>query len=205
MNSQVVIPIRRWWRKLDHDARIDGDDTVLVNDQRVDVHFLDPRQFAGDAGHAQQYVDQLIQVYCGHVAELSEHPRNPRAIDQVSGQAMIQGREGNGRIAHDLDRRAATAKTDHRAEDRVANDPDHEFAAVGAAVHLFDSDTRNRGARRLALYFINQLPVNAANLVGRVDIESHATCVGFVRDIRRQDLHRYRKADRSCYHECLVS
>ena len=39
---------------LDHDARVDGDGTVFVNDDGVDVQLTQLRQFADHFGHPQE-------------------------------------------------------------------------------------------------------------------------------------------------------
>ena len=59
-------------RVVDDDAGVGRDGTVFIDDQRVEVEFLDPRQFADHLRDAEQHFLQRVAVDRRHVVELVE-------------------------------------------------------------------------------------------------------------------------------------
>src|SRR5574343_1644435 len=115
---------------IDDDAGIGGDGAVFIDDQRVEVKLLNPRQFADHFRDAEQHFLQGVTVDRRHVVELTEDLRGARRVDQILGQEAVQRRQGNRAVGEDFDVETAGAEGDHRPENRIAEDADHQFAPV---------------------------------------------------------------------------
>ncbi len=114
------------------------------------------------------------------------------------GQAHIQRRQADSHIADGFDRRAALAEHDHRAEDRIGGDADHDLDRAGAARHRFDDETFNARGRQRAADAGNHLIAGLLDFESARQIQHHAAIDRFVRHVRREDLERHRLIEPAC-------
>jgi hypothetical protein len=63
------------------------------------------------------------------------------------GQELVQRRQGDRTVAENFDVEATGAEGNHRSEDRVAEDTDHQLTAVRARQEGLDRDTIDLGIR----------------------------------------------------------
>ena len=104
---------------VDDDAGIGSDGAVLVDDQRVEVEFLQP-------GSSQTISERLsstsssASMLAGGMLRNSPSSLDARVDDQVLGEEVVQRRQRHGAIAEDLDLGTTGAEGDDRPEDRVA-------------------------------------------------------------------------------------
>ena len=85
MYRQVMVRVRRGLRKVDHDAGVNGDGAALVDNQRIDVHLLDPGQFTRNTGDTEQHIDKLVQNDSGYVVEVANQSASGRIVSALEG------------------------------------------------------------------------------------------------------------------------
>ena len=168
---------------VDNDAGIGSNGAVLVDDQRIEVHLDDPRQFADHFRDAQQDLFQRIAVDRRHVVELVENLGSARRIDQILGQELVQRRQGDRTVGEDLVVETAGAEGDHWPEDRVTQHADHDLAAVRAGQEGLDRDAVDLGIRVALLHRVDDVVVGVADRRRVLDVEADAASVGLVRQI----------------------
>ena len=194
MDRHVVVGVSRGTRHTDHDPCVDRYGTVLVDEQRVDVHLLEPGKLTRHVGDAQQDIDQGIDVDRWEVPEPLKQLGDLRAGDEVLGEALVERREGHSNILHHLNPGPSKTEADHGPEHRVVDDADHDFASIRRAAHLLDRDPLKGGLRSGFAHPLHEVVVGAA-YVGRVlDAELDTADVGLVRDVLGVDLHRDRES-----------
>ncbi|MPN25385.1 hypothetical protein SDC9_172794 [bioreactor metagenome] len=127
--------------------------------------------------------------------ELAEDLGGTRRVDQVLGQKAVERRQGDRAVGEDFDVETAGTEGDDRSEDRVAEDADHQFAAVRARQEGLDRDAVDLGVGPALLHGVDDVVVGVAHGRRVADVEAHAAGIGFVRQVGRIDLHGDREAD----------
>ena len=182
----AVAPAHRHMVRDDHPG-IDNHGIVLVDDQRVDVELDDPRQLADHFRHPQQHRFQRLHVGRRHPAERSQQFCDAGAADQLRDQEAVQRRQGHRPVPVHLDRDAAAAEGDRRAEYRVADDADHQFTAVRTPDHGLDDHAADACLRFHARRLPDHLGETRAHRRGIAQVQQHAADVGLVGDVRGID------------------
>ena len=126
-----------------------------------------------------------------HVAIGLEHARDARARDQVARKLEIERRQRQRLVVDDLDRRAAAAEHDDRAEGRIVGDAGDEFARLGPHDHRMD---RHAGDARVGpCRLARARRMSAVGLAHRALRWSRLSRTPPTSDLctmsRRQDLH----------------
>ena len=168
-------------------AGIDGDDAALVGEHGVEIDLAHLRQISGKLRELDQEQRDGVDVRGRHVAVSLQHAGDPGASDQVAGQREIERRQRQRLVGDDLDRGAAAAKYDDRAEGRIVRNSGDQLARVRAHDHRMerhagDARIRSRGPRPR-----EDIGDGLAHrrLVG--EVEPYAAHLRFVNDIRRKD------------------
>ncbi len=171
-------------------AGVESEHAALVAEQGIDVELDEPRLIDDELRQPEQGVDERVEGDGRPVAIAAQQTRDARALDELARERGIQRRQRDGGIAQDFDRGAARAEHQRRPEHGIAGQAEQEL--VGAA------------ERRHALHGVAAVmrlgPVSPEILVdageggvqrgGIGQIELHAADVGFVRDVRRDELRR---------------
>nr|GEU28543.1 hypothetical protein [Tanacetum cinerariifolium] len=194
-DGQVVVLVRRWRRGVDHDARIDGHGAVFIDDQRVDVHLAQLRQFAHHFRHAQQNVFDRLALDGRSAAPFAQRIGGAHAADQALRQELVQRRQLGGAVGQQLDHGAARAKADRGAEQAVGGHADEQLAAVALAGHLLQRDAVDGGVGPQAAHGGQHVVVGVAHGGGGQHAQRHALHVGLVRNVGRIDFHGHRVAE----------
>jgi hypothetical protein len=195
VDRHVRIAVTRRRGVVDDDARVGGDAAVFVDDQRVEIEFLQPRQLADHLRDVQQDIFERFVVDRRHVAELAEQFRGARRLDQVTRQEAVERRQGHCPVAEHLDFGAAGAKSDDRAEDRVTRHTDHQLTAVRARQVGFDRQAIDARRRVPFLHRLDDVVIGVAGGRRVGDVQPHAADFALVDDVRRIDLHGDRETD----------
>ena len=114
---------------------IDGDDAVLIGEERVDVELANLRHVGGKLRQLDEHETDRALVGRRHVAVGLEDARHLRSRDQHLGELQIERRQRHRFVVDDLDRGAAASEHHHRAEGRIVGEPGDELARLGAAHH----------------------------------------------------------------------
>ena len=143
--------LRRFGRR-NRDAGIDRDHAGLVGEQRIEIELAHLRQVGGELRELDQQQRDRVRVRGRDVAIGLEHARHPRARDQVARERQVERRQRQRLVVDDLDRGAAAAEHDDRAEGRIVGEAGDQFARLGSQDHRMDGDAGDAGVgpRRLA-------------------------------------------------------
>ena len=149
IDRHVRITVRAGLAKFDHDARIGRQRAVLVEDQRVDIHFLEQAAVrtpfptrATTRLPARRYWQEPC---CGNAPSILA-----MCVPWISSftRNLFNGGSETARSPMISTAGAARAEGDHRAEHRIAGHAYHQFAAIRLDDHRFDGDAvhpRHRG------------------------------------------------------------
>jgi hypothetical protein len=136
-------------------------------------------------------------IATGGAPRKASSARDPRARNQIARQKRVQRRQRQRGVALHLDHHAAAAEAEHRAEHRIARDAGQQLAPARTQRHRLHQHPFEHRLRRALGQARAQRGKRAAHRFPVGHVEHHAADFGFVRDTRRDDLHRYRKADRA--------
>ena len=127
-----------------------------------------------------------------------------RLVHQVARQLHVERRQGDGGVGDHLDRGAAGAEQDDRAEQRVLADADDQLMGAGPRDHRLNREALDRGVGRLGGDAVEDALGGVGRRLRRADAEHHAADVGLVADVTRQQLHRHRRvAGEQVGRDCL--
>ncbi len=170
-------------RRRDDDPRIERHDTALVGEQRIDVELGDFRDVGDEIGNARQRLADRPHVGGGEVAIAGEQLRDPRASDDVRGEDGVERRQPDDAIPDHLDRLAACAEQDDRAEHRIGRDADDQFVRIGTPDHALHGEAGKRRIRTRAAYALAHRPRRRHHRLVALEIERDAADVRLVRDL----------------------
>ena len=131
-----------------------------------------------------------------HVAPARQQPRHAGAGDQRLRQRHVQRRQRHRAVGHHLDRRAALAEQQHRAEQRVDAGADDQLERLRPAHHGLDREAGDHGVGAQPGHALAHRRRSVAQHRRVDEVERHAADLALVRDLRRHDFQRHRVADR---------
>ena len=112
------------------------------------------------------------------------------------GKAHVERRQGERPVGDDLDRRAAVAEQDHRAELGIVRCADDQLVRVRPADHRLHHKAVDPGLGRCLGDARAHRLDRRADLDSVRKIEGDAADIGLVRNVAGEDLDRDRKPDR---------
>ena len=177
---------RRFDRRHRH-ARIDGDEAVLVGQHRVEIELAHLRQIGSQLRELDQQERDGVGICGRNVAVGLEHARHPGARDQLAGKLEIERRQRQRLVADDLDRGPAAAEHDDRAEGRIVGDPRDQFARFRTQNHRMDRHAGDASIRPHCVRSREDIGDRLAHRAFAGEVEPHATDLGLVHDVRRQN------------------
>ena len=175
-------------------ARVERDHAALVGEQRIDVEL-------GDSARSATSCATLISVARSRRGRPAAG-RDSRAAAwrpaccaiRSRASARLSGGSASALSRDDLDRRAALAEQDHRAERGSTAAPTISSCASGR--RIIGCTVKPRAGPRARAWRRRARIASPPPALGGVrQVEAHAADIGFVRDVGRQDLERHRKAD----------
>ena len=112
-----------------------------------------------------------------------------RAIS-ISASFRSSGGKRHRLVVDDLDRCAAAPEHHDRAEGRIVGEPSDKLARFGPAHHRLHGDADDSRAGLQPLGALEDVSRRLAHRFLAREVELDAADVGFVDDVRREDLHR---------------
>ena len=178
----------------DGDACIQCDHAVTVGQQWVQVQCADLRDIRRQLRQFDQHQRHRTLVRRRHIAIGLEDARYTGPSYHLMGQAQVQRRQCQGLVVDHFHRGTATAEDHHRAKHRVVGNAGNQFACFGpgqAGLHQHALDAR---LRALLAGTLQDGGGRSLYRTQGAQVQAHAIDFGFVRDVRREDLHRHAQA-----------
>ncbi|MNM80697.1 hypothetical protein D3C81_926700 [compost metagenome] len=178
----------------DGDACIQRDHPVAVGQQRVEIECTYLRDIGGQLRQLDQYQRHRALIGGRHVAVGLEDARHAGASDHFVGKPQVQRRQRQGLVVDHFHRGTPTAEHHHRPEHGVVRDTGDQLTRLGPQQaglhhHAFDARLRTQSVRALQDGRSRRLHRRQG-----AQVQAHAIHIGFVRDVGREDLHRYAHA-----------
>ena len=109
---------------------------------------------------------------------------------------MFSGGSASARVVDDLGCRAALAEQNHRAELRILGDADDQLEGVRPLDHRLHGKPLDARIGKVAAHALQHRFGGVPHRARRPQVEHDPADVGFVDDVGRQDLQRYRSRQR---------
>ena len=186
-----AIPRRRR-REIDDDADVGRDRAVLGGEDRVQVHLRDFRIVGDELRHVLDHLRERVAIDRIGAADALEDLRGGDAVEHRQRIVLGRGRETERDVLEHFDQDAAETEGDQLAEHRIGDRADDHFLAAGE--HLLHLDAENVGLGVVLLRVGDDGVEALLGFLGAVHADQHASRLGLVENLRRDDLEHHRKA-----------
>ena len=174
-------------RRVEDDARVEGDDPLRRGQQRVDVDLGDARLLRDELAEPDEERGEHVLVDGLAAADALERVGDRRLPDELPGERRVERRQGQGAVLEDLDQLAAHAEQQDRAELRIGAAA-HDQLVAGPVDHRLDRDALEVLGADLLGDGVPDLGEGLADGIRGAQVEDHAADVGLVGDRPRQQL-----------------
>ena len=167
-----------------------------MREHRVQVHLLQPGQQRRPCARRRPAPRRARR---GRPAARCDSRRaaGTRAVRCISSRASmaLSGGSATRGVAHRLDRDAARAERDHRAEHRIGGDADQHFARMREAQHRLHHHALDARLGPQRAHVPQHVVERRGHHLRVLQVQAHAADVGLVRDVGRVQLEHHREAD----------
>ena len=182
--------------KFDDDPDVGRDRPLLGGEDRVQVHLRDFRMVGDEPRHVLDHRRERVAIDRIRTADALEDLRRRDAVEHRQRVVLRRGRKTERDVLEHFDQDAAQTEGDQLAEHGIGDRADDHLLAAGE--HLLHLDAENVRLRVVLLRVGDEGVEALLDILGVFHADQHASRLGLVQNLRRDDLEHHRKAHGRC-------
>ena len=171
----------------DRDARIHGDDPILIGEDRIEIELADLRHVGRELRNLDHEQRHAILVGGRDIAIGLELAGYAGARDECARQVDVERRQGQGLVVDHFYRRSAAAENNDRPERRIVRKPDDELACLRANHHGINGHAGKSCIRPGRMRAGENVGHGFAHRPFAGEVEAHASHFRLVDDVWREN------------------